>query len=151
MRRRRLCLHCGYRFTTREYAVLPKITVTKRNGSKEPFDKEKLRAGLQKACVRRNISEQDIETFVDELEEELIESGTTEVTSRSLGSQCLEWLGSRDPVAFLRFASVFANFESIDDFLKWTEQLRKEEADQPDQAEAQVEQLPLLESEEEAQ
>ena len=143
VRRRRFCAHCEFRFTTREYASLPTIIVTKRNDRREPFDKQKLLSGLEKACTRRGISHAAMQDFVDQVEEDLIESGMTEVQSRALGSRVLEWLARKDPVAFLRFASVFADFDSPDDFVKWVEHLVQEDAEERAQG-AGEDQLPLM-------
>ena len=116
IRRRRECLSCGKRFTTYERREPLKLMVIKRDGSKEPFDREKLRAGLAKACAKQPITEERIELVVDEIEAELRERRRHEVTSRRLGDMVLIRLRRLDMVAYLRFASVYRKYTDVDQF-----------------------------------
>jgi transcriptional repressor NrdR len=116
IRRRRECLSCGKRFTTYERREPLKLMVIKRDGSKEPFDREKLRAGLAKACAKQRITEEQIEFIVDEIEAELRDRRRHEVTSRRLGDMVLIRLRRLDMVAYLRFASVYRQYTDVDQF-----------------------------------
>ena len=116
IRRRRECLSCGKRFTTYERREPIKLMVIKRDGSKEPFDREKLRAGLAKACAKQRITEEQIELMVDEIEAELRDRRRHEVTSRRLGDMVLIRLRRLDMVAYLRFASVYRQYTDVDQF-----------------------------------
>ena len=116
IRRRRECLSCGKRFTTYERREPLKLMVIKRDGSKEPFAREKLRAGLAKACAKQRITEEQIELMVDEIEAELRDRRRHEVTSRRLGDMVLIRLRRLDMVAYLRFASVYRQYTDVDQF-----------------------------------
>jgi transcriptional repressor NrdR len=116
IRRRRECIECGRRFTTRERVeeVLPKVC--KRDERREDYDRDKLVAGIQKACEKRPMSAEAIERLADRIERHLQESGEKEVSSASIGERVMEELKRLDPVAAARFASVFRNFQSVDDY-----------------------------------
>ena len=115
IRRRRECLSCGKRFTTYERREPLRLMVIKRDGGKEPFDREKLRRGLEKACAN-SIPDEQIELMVDEIEAELRERRRHEVTSRRLGDMVLVRLRRLDMVAYLRFASVYRQYTDVDQF-----------------------------------
>jgi len=116
IRRRRECLECGRRFTTRERVeeVLPKII--KRDERREEYDRAKLENGVQKACAKRPISENRIQQLVDRVEKQLQEAGEAEVTTIFVGDRVLEELVALDLIAAARFASVFGRFESAKDY-----------------------------------
>jgi len=116
IRRRRECEECGRRFTTRERVeeIYPKVV--KRDERREEYDREKLLAGVQKACEKRPVSADAIERLVDRLEKRLQECGEREVASAWLGERTLEELCGLDPIAAARFASVFRGFESAADY-----------------------------------
>ncbi len=116
IRRRRECLSCAKRFTTYERREPLKLMVIKRDGSKELFDREKLGAGLAKACAKQRITEEQIELMVDEIEAELRDRRRHEVTSRRLGDMVLIRLRRLDMVAYLRFASVYRQYTDVDQF-----------------------------------
>lgn len=116
VRRRRECLSCGERFTTYERREPLRLMVLKRGGESEPFDREKLRAGLVKACAKRQVPEEEIEYIVDEIEAELRERRRHEVTSRRLGDMALVRLRRLDMVAYLRFASVYRQYTDVGQF-----------------------------------
>ena len=116
IRRRRECDECGRRFTTRERVenLVPKII--KRDERREEYDRKKLEQSIQKACVKRPISENAVQRLVDRIERQLTEGGEAEVSSRALGDLVLEELRELDPLAAARFASVFRSFTSAADY-----------------------------------
>ena len=117
IRRRRECLNCKKRFTTYEKveAVLP--MVVKKDGRREPFNNEKIRAGIQMACQKRPISINKIDDFVDSLAQEFQESGNREINSSEIGERVIERLKSWDDVAYVRFSSVYRQFKDINEFM----------------------------------
>ena len=117
IRRRRECLDCEKRFTTYEKveAVLP--MVVKKDGRREPFNHEKIRAGIHKACQKRPISIDDIADFVDSLGQLFQESGHREINSPDIGERVIEKLKEWDDVAYVRFASVYRQFKDINEFM----------------------------------
>jgi transcriptional repressor NrdR len=116
IRRRRECEGCGRRFTSRERVedVLP--VVVKKDGVRQPFDREKVLRGVRLACNKRPVAVERIESFIDELERELIESEAKEVNSQEIGERIMRLLRELDEVAFVRFASVYRSFRDIDEF-----------------------------------
>ncbi len=118
IRRRRECLSagCGKRFTTYERREPIRLMVLKRDGGKEMFDREKLLAGISKACANQKTSDEQVEDIVDEVEAELRERRRHEVTSRRLGDMVLVRLRRLDMVAYLRFASVYRQYTDVDQF-----------------------------------
>ena len=116
IRRRRECDECGRRFTTRERidALVPKII--KRDERREEYDRAKLEHSIQKACVKRPISENAIQRLVDRVERRLGETGEAEIESHLVGDLTLEELTTLDPLAAARFASVFRDFRSAADY-----------------------------------
>jgi transcriptional repressor NrdR len=125
IRRRRECESCNRRFTTHERVeeVLP--LVTKRDGRREPFDRMKLIAGIQKACEKRPVSVETIERLVDRLETRLQESGEKEIPSTTLGEWVMTDLHEVDQVAYVRFASVYRSFKDISEFMLELQDLLK--------------------------
>ena len=117
IRRRRECLNCKKRFTTYEKveAVLP--MVVKKDGRREPFNNEKIRAGIQMACQKRPISINKIDDFVDSLAQEFQEIGNREINSFEIGERVIERLKSWDDVAYVRFSSVYRQFKDINEFM----------------------------------
>ncbi|MBR9800712.1 MAG: transcriptional regulator NrdR [Rubinisphaera brasiliensis] len=118
IRRRRECLECSRRFTTYEKIEELPIKVIKKDGSRVPFNREKIREGLEKACYKRPVSEQDIEEIISQTEAEVYENYEREVPSRMIGEQVIERLRKRDQVAFVRFASVYREFKDVNDFVE---------------------------------
>ena len=116
IRRRRECLECGQRFTTRERVeeVVPRII--KQDGRREPYDRPKLLAGIEHACAKRPVSAEAIERLADRVERRLQETGANEVSSELVGRRTLAELTELDPIAAVRFASVFQDFQSADDY-----------------------------------
>ena len=121
IRRRRECMGCGFRFTTYERCEEMPIVVIKRDGHKEPFDRQKLMRGLLTATVKRDIPVASLSALIDDIESSLRDGGTLEVSSVDLGSMVLKRLISVDKVAYVRFASVYRDFKDVDEF---SEELR---------------------------
>ena len=115
-RRRRECSECGRRFTTYERieGLLPQVV--KRDGRREPYDRDKLLRGLRKACEKRPVSSDEIEDCASRVESVVLESGAREFQATAIGEELLRELRELDPVAWLRFASVYMNFKTIEEF-----------------------------------
>jgi transcriptional repressor NrdR len=122
IRRRRECLACGRRFTTYETVEEPELLVIKRDGGREPFDRDKVLAGVVKACEKRPVSRERIEELVARLETELRNRLATEVASREIGEWLMDELAELDEVAYVRFASVYRQFT---DSAQFAEELRR--------------------------
>ncbi|MBR4748311.1 MAG: transcriptional repressor NrdR [Abditibacteriota bacterium] len=118
LRRRRECLSCGRRFTTKETVVNISPMIVKRNGQREIFSQDKLIRGIQIACNKRPVSSETIAGIAKELEQRCIQCGDSEVTSGTLGKWVSEELKKTDMVAYIRFMSVYMHFESIEQFSK---------------------------------
>jgi len=123
VRRRRECLDCGGRFTTYEYVESRPIQILKRDGSAEEFDREKLTRSLQIACAKRPVSASEIEALVDRIEDELSGQAGVEVASARIGELVMEGLKPLDRVAYVRFASVYRNFQDIEEFQDFVDDL----------------------------
>ena len=117
IRRRRECHACRRRYTTYERVARQPLTVVKKGGVREPFDRDKIRRGLAKACWKRPVTEDDIEGVVTALESELYGTYENEVASGALGERLMELLKTLDPVAYVRFASVYREFKDVRDFV----------------------------------
>lgn len=117
VRRRRQCESCNRRFTTYERVEVMQLLVIKRSGSREPYTREKLRAGVSRACSKTTITAEQIDDLVDSVENELAADGKREVTATDLGEIALAKLRNLDQVAYVRFASVYRQFRSIEDFV----------------------------------
>jgi len=118
IRRRRECVACRRRFTTYERVERQALSVVKKGGDREPFDRDKIKRGLAKACWKRPVTEDDIEGVVAALEGELYGAYESEVPSRVLGERLMELLRGLDQVAFVRFASVYREFQDVRDFVE---------------------------------
>ncbi len=117
IRRRRECLGCKRRFTTYERIEDIPLIVVKKAGVRERFDRSKLRFGLLKACEKRPVPAEDLENIVETLEQRFLESPDRELTSREIGEYLMECLKETDKVAYLRFASVYHEFEDLREFM----------------------------------
>jgi transcriptional repressor NrdR len=128
IRRRRECEACGRRFTSRERVedVLP--VVVKKDGLREPFDREKVLRGVRLACNKRPVAMSRIEVFIDELERELIEGEAKEVASQEIGERVMRLLREVDEVAYVRFASVYRSFRDIEEFRSELEKMARSRA-----------------------
>ena len=118
IRRRRECLECGKRFTTYEHLEEQRLMIVKKDGRREPFDRHKLLAGLVKACEKRPVSMDDLESLVDGLERELSQQFDREAPSREVGERVMKRLHAMDPVAYVRFASVYREFKDVEQFMR---------------------------------
>ncbi|WP_017306293.1 transcriptional regulator NrdR [Spirulina subsalsa] len=118
VRRRRECLNCKHRFTTYERIEFAPITVMKRDGSRELFDRSKLLRGIVRACEKTGIPNSRLETLVDEIETKLQQRISRETTSREIGELALHYLKEENEVAYVRFASVYRQFQGIKDFIE---------------------------------
>lgn len=116
-RRRRECLKCGKRFTTYEKIQEVEIFVIKKDGRREAFSREKLKVGIIKACEKRPISGEKIEQAVNQIEERLKQHGQ-ETSSKIIGELVMKTLKKLDKIAYVRFASVYRDFQDVDDFKK---------------------------------
>lgn len=125
MRRRRECLNCSNRFTTYERIEFVPITVLKRNGDRESFDTSKLLHGLSRACEKTTISAQDQQRIVSDVAAEIQQRTLREIDSREIGDIVLTQLRPLSEVAYVRFASVYQQFQSIRDFVETLEHLRE--------------------------
>jgi transcriptional repressor NrdR len=123
VRRRRECLGCGERFTTYEYVEARPIQVLKRDGSAEEFDRDKLTRSLRIACAKRPVSASEIEALADEIEDEVSRQAGVEVASSFVGELVMERLKPLDRVAYVRFASVYRNFQDIEEFQDFVDDL----------------------------
>lgn len=121
IRRRRQCPDCGRRFSTTETASL---MVIKRNGVVEPFSRDKIVSGVRKACQGRPVTDADLATLAQKVEEAIRATGAAQIDANDIGLAILPPLRELDEVAFLRFASVYQSFESLDDFEAAITQLR---------------------------
>ncbi|MBA4025236.1 MAG: transcriptional repressor NrdR [Gordonia sp.] len=121
IRRRRSCSQCGRRFTTVESAVL---AVVKRTGVTEPFSREKVMRGVRRACQGRAVDDAKLQQLAQQVEEAVRATGSAEVPSNEVGLAILGPLRDLDEVAYLRFASVYRSFDSVDDFQKEIDDLR---------------------------
>lgn len=124
IRRRRKCVDCGHRFTTYERREEKPIVVTKRNGSAESFDEEKLLRGVLISCAKRPIDIKIIENLIQEIINELHVNGITEIHSDEIGEMVLDRLAKIDDVAYVRFASVYKDFDNVGEFKKVLKELR---------------------------
>lgn len=124
IRRRRECNACKRRFTTYERVEERPLMVVKKGGHREPFDRSKIFAGLSRACEKRPISTEQIETLVAEIERELRDAYDREVSSLAIGEKVMERLHLLDEVAYVRFASVYRQFADLNSFIKTIEQMK---------------------------
>ena len=127
VRRRRECLNCEFRFTTYERVETMPITVLKRNGSRETFSRTKLLHGLGRACEKTGVSASRLEHVVDDLELALQQRSNREVTSQDIGEMVLQQLKELSEVAYVRFASVYRQFQGINDFVDTLQRLHTSE------------------------
>lgn len=124
IRRRRECTACERRFTSYEKIEKPAFQVVKRDERREPYDREKLMRGLQIACRKRPVPQGELERIADSIESVMADSGEREISSQSLGTMVMNRLRDLDPVAYVRFASVYRRFEDVDAFVKELHRLR---------------------------
>ena len=116
IRRRRLCPNCAARFTTFERVQLRELTVVKKNGEREPFDRDKLARSIQISLRKRPVEGERVERVINSIVRQLESSGETEIPSEQVGALVMESLATLDQVAYVRFASVYRNFREAKDF-----------------------------------
>lgn len=118
VRRRRQCLKCERRFTTYEKSEQAPIKVIKKDGTRVPFERERIRFGLEKACYKRPISNDQLDSIVNLVEADIYDNFEREVPSRYIGEKVFNMLRDIDQVAFVRFASVYREFKDVNDFVE---------------------------------
>ncbi len=118
-RRRRSCVSCKRRFTTYETIELTMPKIYKKDGRREDFSREKLYGGLEKACQKLPVSSKQIENIIDRIEKSLIELNKDEIRSRIIGNHIMKHLRDLHPVAYIRFASVYKNYDDIEQFFNY--------------------------------
>jgi len=126
VRRRRECLTCGERFTTFETAELVMPRVVKRDGTREPFDERKMRAGMERALEKRPVSTEQLEAAVELVKHRLRATGERELEARRVGEAVMQELRRLDDVAYVRFASVYRRFQDIAEFQEEIERLTRD-------------------------
>ncbi len=131
VRRRRECQECGERFTTFETAELVLPRVIKSNGSRQPFDEDKLRSGLTRALEKRPVSLEVIESTISRIKHKLRATGEREVKTREVGEIVMEELRQLDDVAYVRFASVYRSFQDVNEFREEIERMDKQSRKEP--------------------
>ncbi|GAG65785.1 MAG: transcriptional repressor NrdR [Actinobacteria bacterium] len=125
VRRRRMCQKCGKRFTTYERLENQPIAVIKKDNTRQPFDRNKILSGLIRACIKRNISTEVLNKIVDDIENEISNMPSNEIQSKEIGNLVLKRLKNLDKVAYIRFASVYKQFDSIKQFTRELSELQK--------------------------
>ena len=125
IRRRRECLKCGKRFTTYEHLEEMPLMVIKKDGRREPFDRNKILSGLTKACEKRPVSTEELERVADAIEMQIQKNFEREVKASVIGELAMKHLHALDQVAYVRFASVYRQFKDINQFMKELKQLLK--------------------------
>ena len=125
IRRRRECCACGRRFTTREYIEVQPLTVIKRSGEREPFQREKLQRGIMNSCKKRPVSMDDIEQLVTRVENSLQMSEGFEVSYDQIGNLVMQEHKKLDAVAYVRFASIYREFKEVGEFVDQIKTLDK--------------------------
>lgn len=126
IRRRRQCLKCDRRFTTHERVEDSPMKVIKKDGTRVPFNREKLRLGLEKACFKRPISAEQIDELIRDVETDVNDNFEREVPSRYIGEKVFNRLRALDHVAFVRFASVYREFQDVRDFMQQVDTILRE-------------------------
>jgi transcriptional repressor NrdR len=117
IRRRRECMDCNHRFTTYEQIEEIPIMIVKKDGRREVFNRDKVSAGIRRACEKLDISMNTIDTIIDELERSLRETGEKEIPSFVIGEQVMQKLHDLNDIAYVRFASVYREFKDVNDFV----------------------------------
>ncbi len=118
IRRRRECLKCGKRFTTYERIESADLVVVKKDGRRERFDRNKLKSGILKACEKRPVTNETMEKIIDEIESDLRNQDDVEIPSKRIGQLVMRKLKKLDKIAYIRFASVYRDFQDVESFEK---------------------------------
>lgn len=139
VRRRRQCIECGRRFTTYEYVEQTvKLSVIKRDGSRVPYNREKMLAGLERACYKRPVPQETLRRIVDEVEEEIFRKHDREVHAGEIGRALADKLKKEDHIAYVRFASVFKQFRDIDQLLDEVRDVIESSAAEPPEGQGKL-------------
>jgi transcriptional repressor NrdR len=125
VRRRKECVDCGKRFTTYEYVETVELMVRKKDGKLERFDLNKIIRGLQNACEKRPVTMEQIHELAEHVRQDLMSSGKDEVSSREIGDLVMKYLKNLDRIAYIRFASVYRQFEEPEDFRRVLQEVKK--------------------------
>ena len=135
IRRRRECEHCHRRFTTYErIEEIVRLTIIKKDGSRVPFDRNRIFSGIQKACYKRPISAEAIARIVDAVEEQVVQQYQREAPSSFIGEQVMHFLQQTDPIAYVRFASVYRQFRDLGELVEEArDMMEKSRGQNPDQ------------------
>jgi transcriptional repressor NrdR len=128
IRRRRECLGCAKRFTTHEKIEDKLPLIIKKDGRREPYDRDKIMEGMKKACQKRPISIESIEKIADKIEQDIVSRGAKEIKGAELGEKVMLELHDLDDVAYVRFASVYRSFKDISDFMEEVKTLVKDKS-----------------------
>jgi transcriptional repressor NrdR len=131
-RRRRECISCHRRYTTYEKIEEPAVKVIKKDGTRVPFERDKIKRGLEKACWKRPVSDDQLESIVSAVQNEVYELTDAEVESDALGELVMKRLRQLDQVAYVRFASVYRQFQDVRDFVHELGPMLEESTGQPD-------------------
>ncbi len=126
IKRRRICIKCGNRFSTFEYVEMMPIMVIKKDKTREIFDRSKLMGGILKACHKRPVTSAQVENIVKDIENTVKNSSKNEISSVALGTMVIERLKSIDGIAYVRFASVYREFKDVDTFLAELNEIKNE-------------------------
>ena len=129
IRRRRFCASCGARFTTFERVQLRELTILKKSGKRAPFDRDKLERSIQISLRKRPVDQERLERMVTGIQRRLESMGEAEIPSSVIGEMVMDSLANLDPVAYVRFASVYRNFREAKDFEEFVEDLNRFEDD----------------------
>ena len=124
-RRRRLCDACGRRFTTYEKIESMPLIVIKKDNNREPYDREKITAGIVRSCHKRPVSISQINNMVDEIETQIFNIGEKEISTKTIGEIVMSKLKAVDEVAYVRFASVYREFKDVDSFMEEIKKILK--------------------------
>jgi transcriptional repressor NrdR len=125
IRRRRECIGCEHRYTTYEIIERPRLMVVKRDGRSEEFSREKLTESILKSCQKRPVPQEDISNLVEQVVDDLSNQFDREVASAAIGSRVMEGLRALDPVAYVRYASIYRRFDEATDFVQEVKKLEK--------------------------
>jgi len=131
IRRRRECLTCNYRYTTYEQVERTELRVVKRDGTRESLNREKIMSGLVKACEKRPVSMDRLDRAVEEILTELHKDHLSEVPSSAIGAKVMDKLHQIDPVAYVRYVSVYRQFEDVNEFIREIQSLTQRAARDP--------------------
>lgn len=123
IRRRRECENCGFRFTTFERIERTPLLVIKNDGTREPFDREKILRGVAAACQKRPVTGEQLDHLVNYVEREITKKGVSEVSSKQIGELVMDQLADIDDVAYIRFASIYRQFQDMSSFMQTMEDM----------------------------